>query len=49
MEPNTLVDYLKSEILVAKNCLVKTKKKNYINIIKQIITKDIYPNLYELL
>ena len=46
---NTSLDCLKSEMLVAKNCLVKIKENFDIDDIKQVITEDVYPNLYKLL
>ena len=36
-------------MFVAKNCLVKIKENFDIDDIKQVITEDVYPNLYKLL
>jgi len=37
---NISVDILKSEMLVAKNCLVKIKENFDINNIKKVVTED---------
>lgn len=45
----TSVNFLKPEMLVAKNCLVKLKENFDIDDLKKVITEDVYPNLYKLL
>lgn len=36
-------------MLVAKNCLTRIKENFDIDDIKQVVTEDVYPNLYKLL
>lgn len=43
-------DVLKSEMTVAKNCILQSTDEEYItlNDVKKILTKKVFPNLYKL-
>lgn len=46
---NISIDSLRSEMIVANNCLKVSKKDFDFNDLKKVVEKHIYPNLYKLL
>jgi len=47
---NIVIDNIKCEMKVSKNCLLRLNEENEINIdgLKQVVNRFVYPNLFEL-